>query len=85
MAVQVNVYEAKTQLSKLLDRAQRGERVVIAKNGKPIADLVRHERGRIQFDALKDEISYDEDEFNAADAEIAAMFDPELELGNAAS
>jgi len=35
----VNVHEAKTHLSKLLDRAHRGEVVILAKNGKPWARL----------------------------------------------
>jgi prevent-host-death family protein len=35
----INVHEAKTQLSKLLDRAHAGEEVVIAKSGKPYARL----------------------------------------------
>ncbi len=35
----VNVYEAKTQLSRLLARVERGERIVIARAGKPIAAL----------------------------------------------
>ena len=35
----VNVHEAKTQLSKLLERAHAGEEVVIAKGGKPYARL----------------------------------------------
>lgn len=38
MAV-INVHEAKTQLSKLLDRAHRGEEVIISKGGKPYARL----------------------------------------------
>ena len=36
----VNVHEAKTQLSKLLDRAHRGEEVIISKGGKPYARLM---------------------------------------------
>ena len=36
----VNVHEAKTHFSKLLERVQAGEDVVIAKAGKPIARLV---------------------------------------------
>jgi prevent-host-death family protein len=36
----VNVHEAKTQLSKLLERAHAGEEIVIAKNGEPYARLV---------------------------------------------
>lgn len=36
----VNVYEAKTQLSKLIDRALAGDDVVIARAGKPMVRLV---------------------------------------------
>jgi prevent-host-death family protein len=39
----VNVHEAKAQLSELLERAVRGEEVVIAKRGKPFVRLVRVE------------------------------------------
>lgn len=35
----VNVHEAKSTLSKLLDEVERGGRVVIARNGEPIAEL----------------------------------------------
>ena len=37
---QVNVYEAKTQLSRLIDRAIAGEDVVIARAGTPLVRLV---------------------------------------------
>jgi prevent-host-death family protein len=37
---QVNIYEAKTQLSSLVERAANGEEIVIAKAGKPMARLV---------------------------------------------
>jgi len=36
----VNVHEAKTHLSRLLDRAHDGEEIVIAKSGQPYARLV---------------------------------------------
>jgi prevent-host-death family protein len=36
----VNLYDAKTQLSRLVDRAADGEEIVIAKAGKPMARLV---------------------------------------------
>ena len=36
----VNVHEAKTQLSRLLERVLQGEEVVIARHGKPVARLV---------------------------------------------
>ena len=35
-----NVHEAKTQFSKLLDRAHTGEEIIIGKAGKPYAKLV---------------------------------------------
>lgn len=35
----VNVYDAKTHLSKLLARAEAGERIVIARAGRPVAIL----------------------------------------------
>jgi prevent-host-death family protein len=37
---QVNVHEAKTKFSMLLERAHAGEEIVIAKGGKPYARLV---------------------------------------------
>jgi prevent-host-death family protein len=37
--MQVNVHEAKTHLSRLLERVVTGEEVIIAKHGKPIARL----------------------------------------------
>ena len=40
MPESVNVYEAKTHLSQLLDRAAAGEEIVIARAGRPIARLV---------------------------------------------
>jgi len=36
----VNVHEAKTHLSRLLDRVARGEEIVIAKGGHPVAKLI---------------------------------------------
>src|SRR5438128_1661128 len=39
MSRQVNLYEAKTQLSHLVDEAANGETIIIAKDGKPMATL----------------------------------------------
>jgi prevent-host-death family protein len=36
----VNIHEAKTQLSRLLSRVERGEEIIIANRGVPIAKLV---------------------------------------------
>ena len=40
MANVFNVHEAKTHFSKLLKRVRRGEEIVIAKAGKPVAKLI---------------------------------------------
>lgn len=40
MPRQVNIHEAKTQFSQLVDRAHAGEEIVVAKDGEPWARLV---------------------------------------------
>lgn len=40
MSATVNVHEAKTHLSRLLERAHNGEEIILAKSGKPYARLV---------------------------------------------
>lgn len=37
---EVGAFEAKTHLSALLDRAERGERFLITKHGRPVAELI---------------------------------------------
>lgn len=46
MAESVNVQEAKTRLSELLARVEKGEKVVIARSGKPVANLTAVEPQR---------------------------------------
>lgn len=41
-----NMHDAKTQLSRLAERAAEGEEIVIARNGRPLARLVRFEEPR---------------------------------------
>lgn len=36
---EVGVYEAKAKLARLIQRAERGERIVITRHGKPVAEL----------------------------------------------
>jgi prevent-host-death family protein len=43
---QVNVHEAKTQLSRLLQEVEDGAEIAIARAGKPVAKLVAHEPER---------------------------------------
>lgn len=45
MAV-VNIYEAKTHFSKLVERALAGEEVVIAKAGRPVAKIIAYRETR---------------------------------------
>lgn len=44
--ITVNVHEAKTNLSRLLVQAEAGEEVIIARNGNPVARLVRCKKHR---------------------------------------
>lgn len=37
--MQVNIHAAKTNLSRLIEKAQTGEEIIIAKSGKPVARL----------------------------------------------
>jgi prevent-host-death family protein len=39
MGSTVNIYDAKTQLSQLINRAERGEEIIIARNGRAVARL----------------------------------------------
>jgi prevent-host-death family protein len=72
----VNVHAAKTQLSKLLERAESGEEIVIGRAGKPIAKLVPYvdERPKRVFGRLKGQIVIHGD-FDADNEEIAELFE----------
>lgn len=39
-AVQFNIHEAKTQLSRIIDRVEHGEEVIISRAGRPVAKVV---------------------------------------------
>ena len=43
----VNIHEAKTHFSKLVARVERGERITVARAGKPVARLVPAEPGPV--------------------------------------
>jgi prevent-host-death family protein len=40
MSDQIDIYDAKTQLSQLVERAEAGEEIIIARGGRPAAKLV---------------------------------------------
>ncbi len=71
----VNVHEAKTQLSRLLEEVEGGERVVIARAGEPVAVLspykVAVRRRRLGLFAGEATIH---DDFDQLPADIAAAF-----------
>lgn len=72
----VNIHEAKTQLSKLVERAVRGEPFVIAKAGKPLVKVtalgVPAEPQRLGF--LAGEIEVPDDFDRMGEEEIFALF-----------
>ncbi len=58
----VNISEAKANLSKLIDMVYHGEKVVIAKNNLPIADLVMHKpSGKRKLGLLKGKMHVPDD------------------------
>ena len=77
--VQVNIYEAKTQLSKLVERAAKGEDIVIAKNGQPTAVLVAPAKiapAKREFGFLKGKIPPVSDEdWEKGDKEVRRLFE----------
>ncbi|HEX5309602.1 MAG TPA: type II toxin-antitoxin system prevent-host-death family antitoxin [Solirubrobacteraceae bacterium] len=82
--MRVNVGQAKTDLSKLLARAEAGEDVEIARNGVPVARLVRldrsprpGERFLAAHGALAGQIRIATD-FELTEAEIGELLDDDL-------
>lgn len=70
----VNISEAKTNLSKLVDMVYHGEEVIIAKNNLPLVELVPHKvKGKRKLGLLKGKIDIP-DNFNDEDAEINELF-----------
>ncbi|MDJ0763098.1 MAG: type II toxin-antitoxin system prevent-host-death family antitoxin [Myxococcota bacterium] len=70
----VNISEAKTNLSKLVNLVHHGERVVIAKNNLPLVELVKHlPEGKRTLGLLEGKIDIPDD-LIGEDAEINEMF-----------
>lgn len=84
MTINVNIHEAKTHLSRLLERVADGKRVVISKAGKPVADLVPHQAVDVAFGGLRGQITYDDSSFDV-DPEIQEMFYGAHHHGDASS
>ena len=58
---QVNIYEAKTDLSRLVDKASKGETFIIAKAGTPLAKLgpiVEEKPKKIKYGLMKGKVKF---------------------------
>jgi prevent-host-death family protein len=74
--VEVNVHQAKTHLSKLLERVALGEEIVIAKAGTPVAKLVPlHDRPKNRIlGSAKGEFTVPDDFNDPLPKEIEDLF-----------
>lgn len=72
----VNIHEAKTHLSRLVERVQAGEEIIIAKAGRPAARLVPIESaGRpVKIGGLKPDAPVPDDFNTMFESEIEALF-----------
>ena len=71
----VNVHEAKTHLSRLLEKVERGEEVVIARDGQPVARLVAVRRKR-ELGRLAGKWDVPESFFDPLPEDVLAAFGP---------
>ena len=72
----INIHEAKTHLSRLVERVQAGEEIVIAKAGRPAARLVPIESARkpVKIGGLKPSTPVPDDFNTMFEKEIEALF-----------
>jgi prevent-host-death family protein len=73
----VNIYEAKTRLSQLVDQAASGQDVIIGRGGKPVALLTRLETPKrtVQFGLLRGKVKVAADFDAPLPDEVAAAFE----------
>ena len=73
----INIYDAKTQLSKLVEQAAAGKDVVIARGGKPIARLTRLDlpKRKLKFGVLKGKVKIAADFDAALPDDVVAQFE----------
>ena len=72
--VLANIYEAKTHLSSLIQKALDGDEVVIAKAGKPLVELKPYNapENRVKFGLLKNKIKI-ADDFDGFDEKMEVL------------
>jgi prevent-host-death family protein len=71
----VKVHEAKTHLSRLLQRVEAGEEITIARGDKPIARLVPMAIQRQQMQGMDKGRVWISEDFDAPDPELEALFE----------
>ncbi|MCK5798392.1 MAG: type II toxin-antitoxin system prevent-host-death family antitoxin [Deltaproteobacteria bacterium] len=72
----VNIHEAKTHLSKILEAVQRGEEVIIAKANTPIAEIIPFDRPALQLGGFEATIDIRDDfDSEAVNDEVARIFE----------
>lgn len=73
----VNIYDAKTHLSRLVERAEQGAEVLIARGGRPVARLsgIAPVTRRIRFGAMKGKIRIGADFDAPLPAQVLAHFE----------
>jgi prevent-host-death family protein len=82
MAIQINMHEAKSRLSELVAASEKGEEVILARNGKAVARLVAVDQGAQRLPpqrlgAFKGQFTLPPDwDAPLEDAELAEWFGP---------
>ena len=71
--IQENMLNAKTKLSQLVEAAERGEEVVIARNGVPVAKIVPVKKTKFRLGFLRDKVK------QVPDSLLFAMTDQEAD------
>jgi prevent-host-death family protein len=73
----VNIYEAKTRLSQLVDRAAAGEDIIIGRGGKPVAKITRlgRDKREIRFGVLKGKLKIAHDFDAPLPPDVQAAFE----------
>ncbi|HEY0801599.1 MAG TPA: type II toxin-antitoxin system prevent-host-death family antitoxin [Steroidobacteraceae bacterium] len=74
----INIYDAKTRFSELVDKAAAGDEVIVSRNGKPLVRITRLEGGqkrRIKFGTLKGKIKLSADFDAPLPDEVLAGFE----------
>jgi prevent-host-death family protein len=73
----VNIYEAKTRFSQLVDQVVAGEDVVVSRNGKPLVRITRLDETRrpIKFGVLKGKVKVAKDFDAPLPADVLARFE----------